>query len=104
MASLTIHEMPLDERPREKLAAKGASALSDSELIAILLRTGMHGANAIDVARQLLTQFGSLAGLSRCSVAELSNIKGVGPGKAVQLAAARGLGRRARREPPPRPQ
>src|SRR5438105_5389281 len=98
MASLTIHEMPLDERPREKLAAKGASALSDSELIAILLRTGMHGANAIDVARQLLTQFGSLAGLSRCSVAELSKIKGVGPAKAVQLAAAFGLGQRLARE------
>ena len=98
MASLTIHEMPEEDRPREKLAAKGASALNDSELIAILLRTGMQGANAIEVARQLLATYQSLAGLSRCSVAELSKIKGVGMAKAVQLAAAFGLGQRLARE------
>ena len=86
MATLRIHELPAHERPREKLAALGAGALSDSELIAILLRTGMQGANAIDVARQLLTQYQSLSGLARCTVAELAKIKGVGPAKAVQLA------------------
>ena len=78
MATLRIHELPEQDRPREKLAAQGAAALSDSELIAILLRTGMQGANAIDVARQLLTEFKSLSGLARCSVKELSKINGLG--------------------------
>ena len=96
--SLTIHEMPLEDRPREKLETRGAEALSDSELIAILLRTGVQGANAIEVARQLLAQFGSLSGLARCTVVELSGIKGIGPAKAVQLAAAFGLGARLAKE------
>jgi len=94
MASLKIQELPAQDRPREKLAALGAGALSDSELIAILLRTGMVGANAIDVARDLLRKYQSLGGLARCTVAELAEIKGVGPAKAVQLAAAFGLATR----------
>ena len=98
MASLTIHEMPEQDRPREKLARLGASALSDSELIAILLRTGVPGSNAIEVARALLTRFQSLGGLARCSVEEIASIKGVGQAKAVQLAAAFGLGSRLARE------
>ncbi|HYR57136.1 MAG TPA: DNA repair protein RadC [Chthoniobacteraceae bacterium] len=98
MGSPTIHELPEEERPREKLASRGAAALSDSELIAILLRTGLPGANAVDVARKLLNEFKSLSGLARCSVAELSRIKGVGPAKAVQLAAAFGLASRLARE------
>ena len=98
MTTLRIHELPAQERPREKLAALGAGALSDSELIAILLRTGMQGANAIDVARKLLAEYQSLSGLARCTVAELSKIKGVGPAKAVQLAAAFGLASRLARE------
>ena len=98
MATLKIQELPAQDRPREKLAALGAGALSDSELIAILLRTGMVGANAIDVARQLLAEYQSLGGLARCTVAELAKIKGVGPAKAVQLAAAFGLASRLARE------
>src|SRR6202789_2801199 len=98
MASLTIHELPAEERPREKLAAHGPHALSDSELTAILLRTGVRGANAVEVARQLLAEYQSLSGLARCSVAELAKIKGVGPAKAVQLAAAFGLATRLARE------
>jgi len=98
MASLKIHEMPEQDRPREKLANHGASALSDSELIAILLRTGIPGSNAIEVARTLLSRFQSLSGLARCSVQEIASIKGVGPAKAVQLAAAFGLGNRLARE------
>jgi DNA repair protein RadC len=93
-----IREMPEDERPREKLAAHGASALADSELIAILLRTGIVGANAIEVARGLLQRHGSLRRLSRCSVDELAKIPGVGFAKAVQLAAAFDLGNRLARE------
>ena len=98
MATLKIQELPEAERPREKLAALGAGALSDSELIAILLRTGMVGANAIDVARDLLKKYQSLGGLARCTVPELAKIKGVGPAKAVQLAAAFGLATRLARE------
>lgn len=98
MASPKIHELPEQDRPREKLARLGAQALTDSELIAILLRTGLPGANAVDVARQLLQRFGTLAALARCTVPELSEIKGVGPAKAVQLAAAFGLGSRLARE------
>ncbi len=98
MSSPRIHELPAEDRPREKLATRGAAALSDSELIAILLRTGLPGANAVDVARQLLAEFKSLSGLARCTVTELSRIKGVGPAKAVQLAAAFGLASRLARE------
>ena len=98
MGTLKIHELPEQERPREKLAAHGAAALSDSELIAILLRTGIPGANAVDIGRQLVLHFGSLAALSRASLPELAKIKGVGPTKAVQLAAAFGLASRLARE------
>jgi len=98
MGSLTIHELPESERPREKLARLGAGALSDAELIAILLRVGVKGTNAIELARQLLQDHGSLAGLARCSVRELSKMKGIGLAKAVQLAAAFGLGHRLAQE------
>jgi DNA repair protein RadC len=98
MGSLKIRELPAQERPREKLASHGASALSDSELIGILLRTGVPGTNAVDLGRELIQRFGSLGGLARASVAELATIKGVGQAKAVQLAAAFGLGTRLARE------
>ena len=98
MEPLRILELPAGERPRERLAKLGAGALSEAELIAILLRTGVKGANAIDVARQLLTKFQTLGALARCSVREIASVKGVGPTKAVQLAAAFGLGQRLARE------
>ncbi len=98
MPQTKIREMPPDERPREKLAHRGAAALSDAELIAILLRTGLPGANAVDVARELLQRYGSLGGLSRCSVKEIAAIRGIGQAKAVQLVAAFGLGQRLARE------
>ncbi len=94
MSSLTIHELPEGDRPREKLARQGAGALSEAELIAILLRVGMKGVNAVELARQILVKYGSLAALARCSVAELAKVKGIGLAKAVQLAAAFGLGQR----------
>ena len=93
-----IQELPEDERPREKLAKLGAAALADSELIAILLRTGMVGKSAIDIGRELLVRFQNVGGLARASVTELAKIKGVGPAKAVQLAAAFGLATRLARE------
>src|SRR5256886_9981254 len=92
--TLKIREMPQEERPREKLAAHGASALTDPELIAILLRTGMTGKNAIEVARDPLKRHGSLRAFSRCGVDELAKIPGVAFAKAVQLAAAFDLGNR----------
>ena len=98
MAQLKIREMPQDERPREKLIAHGAASLSDSELIAILLRTGLPGANAVDVARTLLERYGSLAALSRCTAKEIAAIRGIGIAKALQLVAAFGLGHRLARE------
>lgn len=98
MQPLKIREMPQEERPREKLAAHGAAALTNPELIAILLRTGVAGENVIEVARKLLNKYGSLTGLSRCTVDELSKIKGVKFAKAVQLAAAFGLGQRLAKE------
>src|SRR3984893_6346155 len=98
MSQLKIREMPQEERPREKLAAHVASALTDPELIAILLRTGVAGSNVIEVSRNLLKRYGSLGELSRCSVDELSKIRGVGFAKAVQLVAAFGLGQRLARE------
>jgi DNA repair protein RadC len=94
MRPLKIHELPADERPREKLTALGEAALTEAELLAILLRTGVKGANAVDVGRQLLERYTSLDELSRCSVDELKKIKGVGPAKALHLVAAFGIGKR----------
>src|SRR5437667_12802957 len=92
--TLKIREMPQEERPREKLAAHGASALTDPELIAILMRTGMTGKNAVEVGRDLLKEYGSLRGLSRCTVEELKKVQGAGFTKRVQPAAAYDQGNR----------
>ena len=102
MPSLTIHELPEEDKPREKLIKQGAAALSESELIAILLRTGTVGRNAVDVARELLQKFHSLSALSRCSARELAAIKGIKLTKAMQLTAAFELGKRLARENPQR--
>src|SRR6185295_16632127 len=98
MAQTKIREMPQDERPREKLLGRGAAALTDPELLAILLRTGVPGANAVELARQLLKQSGSLSGLSRCSVQGIASIRGIGAAKAILLVAAFGLGQRLANE------
>jgi DNA repair protein RadC len=98
MSSPTIREIPEHDRPRERLIKLGAGALSDSELIAILLRTGLPGANAVEVGRQLIQRFGSLSELARASVSDMARIKGVGPAKAVQLSAAFGLATRVAKE------
>jgi DNA repair protein RadC len=93
-----IRELPRDERPREKLARHGGASLADSELLAILLRTGMRGLNVIELSRQLLARFGSLSALQRASVNELAAVKGISLAKATQLAAAFELGNRLARE------
>lgn len=89
-----IQELPEQERPREKLARKGVAALTDRELLAVLLRTGIPGTNALELAGQLLQRHGSLSGLARCSVKELAALKGIGQAKALQLAAAFALASR----------
>jgi DNA repair protein RadC len=98
LSSPTIHELPIDQRPREKLLTRGPAALSDTELIAILLRTGTKGLNAIALADRLLQQFGSFAALARAPVQELAKTHGVGSAKAIQLAASFALGSRLARE------
>ncbi|HEX8371621.1 MAG TPA: DNA repair protein RadC [Chthoniobacterales bacterium] len=89
-----LKELPAEELPRERLQRHGAGSLSNAELIAILLRTGMEGTHVLELADQLLSRYQTLTRIARCSVQELSAIKGVGPAKAVQLAAAFALGNR----------
>lgn len=92
---MTIKEWSEEDRPREKLFLKGPSALSDTELIAILFRTGTSNNSAIDLARYLLTKVdNNLEKLSKLSIKELTKIKGVGTTKAVTLIAALELGKR----------
>jgi DNA repair protein RadC len=86
--ALKIKDQPANERPRERLAASGADALSNAELIAILLRTGLKGMNAVEIGRQLLARFGSLHALARATVSDLCKVKGIGRDKAVTLVAA----------------
>lgn len=91
---LRIKDLPSNERPRERLVEQGADALKSSELIAILLRTGVKGSSAIQVAEQLLVKFGTLDALSRASLPELRKVKGVGRDKAIALKSAFTLARR----------
>ena len=90
----TIKDLPLDERPRERLARAGESALSTTELLAIILRTGVGGESVLDMATRLISRYGGLPGLARASLAELQAEKGLGPAKTAQLKAALELGRR----------
>jgi len=96
---LPISRWPQDERPREKLIKHGSEYLSNSELLAIMLRTGTNNNNssrsALDLAKMLLTKFKSLNELLNASASELTGIKGIGKAKAAQIIAALELGRRA---------
>ena len=87
-----IHE---DARPREKLLARGPGALSDAELLALLLRTGLPGKNALQMGQELLDQFGGVAGLLHTGADALKSIKGLGPAKRAELVAVLELARRA---------
>lgn len=93
-----IREMPAEDRPREKLWQRGAYALTNRELIAILLRVGVRGASAVELGGEILQKYKTLSGLSRASAQELAGIRGIGPAKAVQLAAAFQLGDRMAKE------
>lgn len=92
---MAINDWPTDDRPREKLLAKGPGSLSDAELLAIFLRTGTLGKSAVDLARALLAKFGSLAGLITARREEFCALPGLGDAKYAQLQAATELTRRA---------
>lgn len=91
----TIRDLPSAERPRERLLTLGAGALTNSELIAILLRTGVRGENVLTLASRLLAASSGLHGLLQASAAEICALKGISKAKAAQLLAALELGRRA---------
>lgn len=91
---MRITDWPIDERPREKLLVRGAKALSDAELVAIFLRTGVTGQTALDLARELLTTFGGLRPMLEASRYQFCRAKGLGQAKYVQLQAAVEIGRR----------
>ncbi len=92
---MAIRDWPAAERPREKLIELGAQALSDAELLAIFLRVGVVGKSAVDLARDLLTQFGSLNAIFSANEHELSQVHGIGSSKYVQLQAIFEMSRRA---------
>ena len=95
---MAITDWPLQERPRERLFALGAGSLADAELLAILLRTGIKGKSAVDVARQLLGRFGSVAALLEAGADNLTETPGLGSAKLAQLQAALELARRVLKE------
>jgi DNA repair protein RadC len=91
---MTIRDWPKDERPREKLLLRGPASLSDAELLAVFLRTGVRGKTAVDLARELLRHFGGLTPLLDADRRDLSAASGIGIAKYAQVQAALELGRR----------
>ncbi|MFQ5398897.1 MAG: DNA repair protein RadC [Anaerolineae bacterium] len=89
-----IRDMPVSDRPRERLLHVGAQAVSTAELLAIILRTGVGGENVLRLAERLLMRFKDLPGLARASIAELTAVKGIGAAKAVEIKASLEIGRR----------
>ena len=93
-----ISDWPEQQRPRERLIQHGAGVLSDQELLAVFLRTGVAGKSAVELGRDLLTQFGSLNRMFNASLAEFSTVHGLGPAKFAQLQAVMELAKRAMHE------
>ena len=98
--SFTIHDLPKDERPRERLVKFGEQALSAQELLQLILGRGVAGESVAITAQKLLSHFGSLQKLSEASIEELSSIKGIGLAKAAQIRAAFEIGRRLSTQAP----
>ena len=92
--SFTLHDLPKEERPRERLIKFGEQALSAQELLQLILGRGIAGESVVVTAQKLLSQFGSLQKLAEASIEELSSIKGIGPAKATQIKAVFEIGRR----------
>ena len=95
---MRIADWPEDERPRERLLKHGAAALSEAELLAIFLRSGIAGTSAVDLGRRLLARFGSLQRLFAATLGEVASVHGLGPAKYAQLQAVIEMARRALRE------
>ena len=92
---MLLKDLPLDARPREKLLARGPGALSDAELLALLLRTGLPGKNALQMGQELVDTFGGVAGLLNTPAEALKKVKGLGPAKRAEIVAVLELARRA---------
>ncbi|MDO4593266.1 MAG: DNA repair protein RadC [Comamonadaceae bacterium] len=92
---MAFKDLPADAMPREKLLSRGASALSDAELLAILLRTGLAGCTVLQLSQAMLERFGGLAGLLNASGQDLGRIKGLGPAKRAEMLAVMELAKRA---------
>ena len=92
---MLLKDLPEEARPREKLLARGPGALSDAELLALLLRTGLPGTNALQMGQELLDKFGGVAGLLHTGADALKSIKGLGPAKRAEIVAILELARRA---------
>ncbi|MBQ0131104.1 MAG: DNA repair protein RadC [Comamonas sp.] len=92
---MSFKDLPADTLPREKLLARGSAALSDAELLAILLRTGLAGCGVLQMAQLLLERFGGLAGLLHASGQDLAGFKGLGPAKRAEMLAEMELAKRA---------
>lgn len=92
---MSIRQWPRSERPRERLLAHGTAALSDAELVSLLVRTGVAGRSALDIARDAIAHFGGLAGLLAAPVAEVSAVRGFGPARAAVLSTVIELARRS---------
>ena len=92
---MLLKDLPQDARPREKLLARGPGALSDAELLALLLRTGLPGKNALQMGQELVDTFGGLSGLLHTGADALKKIKGLGPAKRAEIVAVLELARRA---------
>jgi DNA repair protein RadC len=93
--SLTIHDLPVADRPRERLQRLGAEALSAQEILAVILGRGIAGESVMVTAQRLLSQFGGIKGIAGASLEELSQVRGIGLAKASQIKAAVELSRRA---------
>jgi DNA repair protein RadC len=92
--SFTVHDLPLSERPRERLLKLGGEALSAQEVLAVILGRGVRGESVMVTSQKLLSRFGNLKSIANASVEELTQTKGIGPAKAAQIKAALELGRR----------
>jgi DNA repair protein RadC len=92
---MLLKDIPPDARPREKLLAGGAASLADAELVALLLRTGLRGVSALQLAQQMLDQCGGVSGLLQTEAGDLKAIKGLGPAKRAEIGAVAELARRA---------
>ena len=92
---MLLKDLPQEARPREKLLSRGPAALSDTELLALLLRSGIPGKNVLQLAQELVDRFGGVAGLLHTPAEALKTVKGLGPAKRAELVAVLELARRA---------